>query len=170
MITKTACIAKTHYGLKIFSYILRQFDANLVLKFGDQYSVRPSRKDSTPPMVYHGVNHLANHSTYFVNPFIQGSEPSLFIYIENQVAVYQDIHTPSFCGDVFDFAQLYFKEDSEQQLLIRINQELCLGLLPQISSYEEHRQRMQQALDQIPDNHSNPISVSYTHLTLPTKA
>ena len=146
MITKTACIAKTHYGLKIFSYILRQFDANLVLKFGDQYSVRPSRKDSTPPMVCQ----MANHSTYFVNPFIKWSEPSLLISIENQVAVYQDIHTPSFCGDVFDFAQLYFKEDSEQELLIHINQELCLGLIPQISSYEENRQRIQNFLDKIP--------------------
>ena len=107
MITKTACIAKTHYGLKIFSYILRQFDANLVLKFGDQYSVRPSRKDGTPPMVYH----MVNHNEYFVNPFVQGSEPSLFISIENQVTVYQDIHTLSFCGDVCDFAQLYFKEE-----------------------------------------------------------
>ena len=150
MITKTACIAKTHYGLKIFSYILRQFDANLVLKFGDQYSVRPSRKDSTPPMVYHGVNHLANHSTYFVNPFIKWSEPSLLISIENQVAGYQDIHTPSFCGDVFDFAQLYFKEDSEQELLIRINQELCLGLVAQISDYEGNRQRIQNFLDKTP--------------------
>jgi len=136
MITRKNIISKTHYGLKIVSYILRQFDQDILLQL--------ERRQ------------FKNKYKLLVNPFLKGTEPSLSIIIENHIAVYKDIDTPSFSGDVFDFAQLYFKEDSEQQLLVVIDKALNLKLAPKISEYEENRQKINERLDQIPDHRIDP--------------
>ncbi|WP_081740516.1 BT4734/BF3469 family protein [Aquimarina pacifica] len=153
MITRKDIIAKTHYGLKIYSYVLREFNPNQVLKVdlnGDKQIVNPSS---------------VNRCKLIVNPFLQWEEASLSIVIENRIAVYKDLMDTSFYGDPFDFAQLYFKEDSEYELLKRINEVLHLTIASKPSEYEQNNQHVTTLLDTIPDHRIIP-KFSYFHRNL----
>ncbi len=57
--TRKDCTRKTHYGLKILSYILRQFDPDVVVHLEPQYAVRPTKKGGTPL-----ENYMVNHKVY----------------------------------------------------------------------------------------------------------
>lgn len=133
MITKETILGKTHYGLKIFAYILRQY-------YQKETVLRVSGRECKP--------------TY--NPFAAHHRKSLQIKVVNNRAVYQDLENKNFQGDVFDFAQLYFKEDTEIELLLNINDILHLNLENKVSPYDLKQERIQGFLDSIPDTESEP--------------
>ncbi|WP_200822833.1 BT4734/BF3469 family protein [Aquimarina sp. AU58] len=133
MITKETILGKTHYGLKIFAYILRQY-------YPKETALRVSGRECKP--------------TY--NPFAAHHRKSLQIKVVNNRAVYQDLENKNFQGDVFDFAQLYFKEDTEIDLLLNINDTLHLNLENKVSPYDLKQERIQGFLDSIPDTESEP--------------
>lgn len=133
MITRKTILSKTHYGLKIYSYILRQFYPEQTVLFVSKYACKPT-----------------------FNPFTLENTRSLFIKVVNHQAVYQDLVDPRFQGTVFDFAQLYFQTDTEDELLIKINDALHLRLESNISDYYSNQQRIQEALEQIPDEQWHP--------------
>ncbi|WP_051336049.1 BT4734/BF3469 family protein [Aquimarina latercula] len=134
MITKKHILSKTHYGINVYSYILKQHfpEEKIVLSI--------SNRECKP------VN----------NPFLLQYRGSLKISIVNGNAVYQDLTDESFRGDVFDFAELHFKTMTEDELLIRINDVLHLGLESKVSDYDSRLERINQALDAIPDQEWNP--------------
>ncbi|KAA1242589.1 BT4734/BF3469 family protein [Aquimarina sp. RZ0] len=128
MITKETILGKTHYGLKIFAYILRQY-------YPKETELRVSGRECK--------------STY--NPFASHYRKSLQITVVNNVAVYKDLENKDFQGDVFDFAQLYFRKDTEIELLLTINDSLHLNLETKLSTYELRQEDIQNFLDRIPD-------------------
>jgi len=103
-ISREAILDKTHYGLKIYAYVLRQYYPEttvLSLKGRDCGITR--------------------------NPFNGGKE-TLRIHIDGVIATHSDTELETFKGDVFDFAQYHFKLIDEDELLQKINQELHLNL------------------------------------------
>jgi len=97
-------LQKTHHGILIMTYVLRQFYPQAQVL---SLSGRTARITQ--------------------NPFIDHKE-TLSIKIENEKAIYNDIEVKEFTGDAFDFAQLYFKTNSEKSLLNKINDVLKLHL------------------------------------------
>lgn len=104
MITKEKILDKTHYGIKIYAFILKQFYPN------------------TTVLSLHGRECSAT-----CNPYNQDKE-TLVVTIVNNCASHKDIENLDFLGDVFDFAQLYFKANSQKELLYEINKALHLRL------------------------------------------
>lgn len=103
-ISREAILDKTHYGLKIYAYVLRQYYPEttvLSLKGRDCGITR--------------------------NPFNGGKE-TLRIHIDGVIATHKDTELETFKGDVFDFAQYHFKMTDEADVLQKINQELHLNL------------------------------------------
>lgn len=103
-ISREAILDKTHYGLKIYAYVLRQYYPEttvLSLKGRDCGITR--------------------------NPFNGGKE-TLQIHIDGVIATHKDTELETFKGDVFDFAQYHFKMTDEADVLQKINQELHLNL------------------------------------------
>lgn len=97
-------LGKTHYGINIYAYVLRQF-------YPDTTVLSLSGRTC-------GITR---------NPFNEDKE-TLSIRIENSCAIYTDTEQKSFEGDVFDFATLYFQTKSEEELLYKINDALHLNL------------------------------------------
>lgn len=102
-LNKSNIICKTHYGLNIFTYVLRQFYPNVVLSL--------SGRDC-------GITQ---------NPFNE-NKPTLAIKIVNGCAVFFDKQKKDLKGDVFDFAQMFFESQKEEDLLQKINTALQLNL------------------------------------------
>ena len=103
-ISREAILDKTHYGLKIYAYVLRQYYPEttvLSLKGRDCGITR--------------------------NPFNGGKE-TLRIHIDGVIATHRDTELETFKGDVFDFAQYHFKMADEADVLQNINKELHLNL------------------------------------------
>tara|TARA_R110002049_G_scaffold309292_1_gene520338 strand:+ start:2831 stop:3739 length:909 start_codon:yes stop_codon:yes gene_type:complete len=103
-ISREAILDKTHYDLKIYAYVLRQYYPEttvLSLKGRDCGITR--------------------------NPFNGGKE-TLRIHLDGVIASHRDTELETFKGDVFDFAQYHFKLINEDDLLLKINQELHLNL------------------------------------------
>lgn len=103
-VSREAILDKTHYGLKIYAYVLRQYYPEttvLSLKGRDCGITR--------------------------NPFNGGKE-TLRIHIDGVIATHKDTELETFKGDVFDFAQYHFKMIDEADVLQKINQELHLNL------------------------------------------
>lgn len=109
-VNKTSILAKTHYGLNVFSWILRQYDGDAIL------SLRG--RDCNP----------------VVNPLLDNS--LIKISIADNIAVFQDLNDPENCGDVFDFAAQHFQLEG-QALFEKINEELYLRL--DVNPYAERR-------------------------------
>lgn len=102
-ISRQAILDKTHYGLRIYAYVLRQYYPEAVL------SVKG--RDC-------GITR---------NPFNGGKE-TLRIHIDGVIATHKDVELETFQGDVFDFAQYHFRITDEDDLLQKINQALQLSL------------------------------------------
>ncbi|MBQ4820576.1 BT4734/BF3469 family protein [Aquimarina sp. MMG016] len=134
MISRKHILSKTHYGIHIYGYILKQH-------FPEEEIVLSVNNCDCKP-----VN----------NPFLPQYRGSLKISVVNGSGVYQDLKDKSFKGDVFDFAQLYFKTITQDELLIRINDVLHLGLESKVSDYDTRLEQINHALDTIPDQEWNP--------------
>ena len=102
-VSRQAILDRTHYGLNIYAYVLRQYYPETVL------SVKG--RDC-------GITR---------NPFNGGKE-TLRIHIDGVIATHKDEELPSFNGDVFDFAQYHFKLSNEEDVLTKINEEMHLNL------------------------------------------
>ena len=104
LLSKEAILDKTHSGLKIYAYVLRQHYPNSTV-------LTLSGKDC-------GITR---------NPFNKDKE-TLSVRVVNEIAIHTDTEIESFKGDVFDFAQLYFKAENDSELLQKLNNALNLGL------------------------------------------
>lgn len=116
MITKEDILTKTHYGLNIYSHILRRF-------YPDEI-----------------VMHLVGRDCGWCrNPFANG-EPTLHIWIMKypdmirpikqlpaEKACHEDTSRTIADGDAFDFAELYYHQSGDE-LLQTLNKELHLNL------------------------------------------
>ena len=102
-ISKKAIIEKTHYGLKVYAYILKQYYPESVLSLKERDC---------------GITR---------NPF-NGGKSTLQINIIDNVARHYDTELKDFSGDVFDFAYYHFKILDEQVLLNKINEVLHLRI------------------------------------------
>lgn len=103
-ITKKNILDKTHYGLTIYSHILRIY--------------RPGET----------VLSLSGHICKPVkNPFTQSKNKTLNIQCENWLFMFEDTENKDFKGDPFDFAELHYKISGDD-LLIKLNEELNLNL------------------------------------------
>lgn len=109
-LNKKMILDKTHYGLKIYTYVLRQYypNENVLTLSGKECRITK-------------------------NPFNMDKE-TLSIHIVNSIAIHTDIEQNTFKGDVFDFAQLHFKTESEEELLNIINESLYLRLIKEQKS------------------------------------
>ena len=103
-ISREAILDKTHYGLKIYAYVLRQYYPN-------QTVLSVKGRDC-------GITR---------NPFNGGKE-TLRIHIDGIIATHRDTELEAFKGDVFDFAQYHFRITDEEELFQKINKELHLNL------------------------------------------
>lgn len=102
-INKEAILNKTHYGLNIYAYVLRQYYPEIVLSL--------KGRDC-------GITR---------NPF-NGGKTTLQINIVDNVARHYDTELTDFKGDIFDFATYHFKTLKEQDLLIKLNEVLHLRI------------------------------------------
>ena len=103
-ISREAILDKTHYGLKIYAHVLRQY-------YPETTVLSVKGRDC-------GITR---------NPFNGGKE-TLRIHIDGVIATHRDTELKTFNGDVFDFAQYHFRITDEEELLLKINQELHLNL------------------------------------------
>lgn len=104
MITKEKILNKTHYGINIYAFILRQFYPNATV------------------LSLHG-----RECSVTCNPYNQDKE-TLLVSIADNCATHKDIEILDFHGNVFDFAQQYFQCNNQSELLQKINDTLFLRL------------------------------------------
>ncbi len=122
-ITKESILSKTHYGLTIYSHILRQY-------YSDKVVLRLTERDC-------GLCR---------NPFNSNKETlHIFIHKENvlgnsldrEFAHHEDNANAIPAGDAFDFAELYYKQQGNQ-LLQTLNKELNLRIGQQQNFYQNN--------------------------------
>jgi len=101
-ITEKAILDKTHYGLNIYSHILRKYYNGSTVLHLSGTECKPTR-----------------------NPFSNGDK-TLNIFLSDWVFVFEDLHNPDFNGNPFDFAERHYKK-SGSELLHIINDELHLN-------------------------------------------
>lgn len=111
-ISKEAILNKTHYGLKIYAYILRQYYPKSVLSL--------KGRDC-------GITR---------NPF-NGGKDTLQINIVDNVARHYDTELTDFKGDIFEFASYHFKTLNDEDLLLKLNEELHLRIGQKNSFYNQ---------------------------------
>ena len=102
-ISKESILKKTHYGLNIYAYVLKQYYPKttvLSLKGRDC-----------------GITQ---------NPF-NGGKSTLQINVFENKAMHYDTELTDFKGDVFDFASYHFKIINEEELLLKINEVMNLN-------------------------------------------
>lgn len=102
-ITKKDLLDKTHYGLKIYAFILKKFYQNETVISLSGRKCKPTK-----------------------NPFRNHTE-TLLIEEVNQVFMFQDSQDEFFKGDALDFAAEYFKVNGED-LYKLINEEMHLNI------------------------------------------
>ena len=104
-ITKDSILRKTHYGLNVYAYVLRMYyPDNTVLSLSGR------------------------ECELTQNPF-NNDKQTLSINIHDNLANHFDTEIEYFKGNVFDFANLYFKSNSEKDLFIAIHDALHLNLV-----------------------------------------
>lgn len=103
MIKEKDILDKTHYGLNIYSHILRVY-------YPDEIVLRLSGKECSPAK----------------NPFNENKLTLKLINVD-WVFMYNDLELPDFKGNPFDFAELHYKL-SDSKLLEKLNKELNLRI------------------------------------------
>lgn len=102
-LSREAILDKTHYGIKIYAFVLRQYLPKNVLYLSGN-TCRPTN-----------------------NPF-NHNRPTLVIRIENGIAVHSDLERPNFSGDAFSFANKFYKLATNEELYHLLNQTMHLDL------------------------------------------
>ncbi len=103
MIKEKDILDKTHYGLNIYSHILRVY-------YPDEIVLRLSGKECSPAK----------------NPFNENKLTLKLINVD-WLFMYNDLELPDFKGNPFDFAELHYKL-SGSKLLEKLNKELNLHI------------------------------------------
>ena len=115
-ISRDAILSKTHYGLNIYAYVLRQYyQGETVLSLSGRVC-KPAR-----------------------NPFNE-DKPTLMVKIVDNVASHTDEEDAIHEGNVFDFASLHFKLEG-QALLDKINEELYLRIGKERGFYDREESK-----------------------------
>lgn len=111
-VNREVILSKTHYGLNIYSYVLRQY-------YPGETVLSLSGRDCKPTK----------------NPFNAG-KPTLWVKVVDNCAVHTDSEEAIADGNVFDFAALHFKL-SGQELLDKLNEELHLRISQKNGFYNQ---------------------------------
>lgn len=101
---------KTHYGLNIYSHVLRQYYTGTVISLSGR-QCKPAQ-----------------------NPF-RDNAATLNIFLKDWVFVYNDFSDPDFTGNPFSFASLHYKLPG-QELLQKLNAEMHLKIGEQRGFYK----------------------------------
>lgn len=104
---------KTHYGLNIYSHVLRQY-------YTDEVVIHLSGKQCKPAK----------------NPFKDNTE-TLNIYNKDWVFIYEDFNDSEFKGNPFSFASLHYKLTGNE-LLEKLNAEMHLRIGKQRDFYSNN--------------------------------
>lgn len=112
-ISKTAILDKTHYGLNIYSHVLRQY-------YPGETVLSLSGRDCQPTK----------------NPF-NDDKQTLKIQIVNNCAEHYDLENSISKGDAFDFAALHYQLQGDE-LCQKLNEELYLRIGKQKGFYSEN--------------------------------
>ena len=102
-VNRESILSKTHYGLNIYSYVLRQY-------YPDDIVLSLSGRDCKPTK----------------NPF-NADKPTLKVSIVDNCAIHKDLEEAIAPGSCFDFASLHFGL-SGQELYDKINEALYLRI------------------------------------------
>ncbi len=114
MIKEKDILGKTHYGLNIYSHILREY-------YPDEIVVRLSGKECAPTK----------------NPFNENKLTLKLINVD-WVFLYNDLEKKDFNGNPFEFAALYYKLTGNE-LLEKLNKELNLRIGEQRDFYSNKK-------------------------------
>lgn len=109
-VSKKDILDKTHYGLNIFTYILRKYYPDGLLLKGDGKRFELTK-----------------------NPFNDDKE-SLLIVIKDNIAQYQDVDCPLLSGDALDFASMHYEKTGDD-LLETLNTEMHLHIGEEFNFY-----------------------------------
>ena len=112
-ISKTAILDKTHYGLRIYSHVLRHY-------YPGETVLSLSGRDCQPTK----------------NPF-NANKPTLKIQIVNNCAEHYDLENSISKGDAFDFAALHYQLQGDE-LCQKLNEELYLRIGKQKGFYSDN--------------------------------
>lgn len=102
-LSRNSILSKTHYGLNIYAFVIRQYYSNQFLISVTGRKCKPTK-----------------------NPFNKG-KATLLIEIINNCAIHSDLENSIPAGDVFNFAELHFNL-SGLKLLEKINEALHLRI------------------------------------------
>lgn len=118
MIKESAILDKTHYGLSVYSHILRKY-------YPDEVVVHLSGKECSPTK----------------NPFNE-NKPTLKLINVDWVFMFSDYELPDFKGNPFNFAELHYKLKGNE-LLEKLNEELHLHIGEKRHFYSNKISRVQ---------------------------
>jgi len=107
---------KTHYGLNIYSHILRQY-------YKDEVLISLSGKQCKPAK----------------NPF-RDDKKTLNIFLKDGVFIYEDLKELNFKGNPFSFAELHYKKSGDELMQI-LNKNLHLRIGKEFNFYKKKRQK-----------------------------
>ncbi|MDR1739149.1 MAG: hypothetical protein LBR45_00120 [Bacteroidales bacterium] len=119
-ISKEAIFSKTHYGLGIYSHILRSY-------YSDEIVLRLVERDCGK------VRNPFNANKETLHIFIE-KENILGNALDKEHARHKDSENAILAGDAFDFAELHYKQQGDE-LLKTLNKELHLRIGEQQNFY-----------------------------------
>ena len=123
-INKEQILSKTHYGLVIYSHILREY-------YPEQTVLSLSGRTCSP------TENPFNADKLTLNVFIE-KDSILGNALDNEFARHTDSENAIPAGDAFDFAELHYKQ-SGNELLQTLNKELYLHIGEQRNFYGNNR-------------------------------
>ena len=112
-INKEQILSKTHYGLVIYSHILREY-------YPEQTVLSLSGRTCSP------TKNPFNADKSTLNIFIQ-KEQILGNALDKEIACHYDTQNAILAGDAFDFADLHYKQSGDE-LLKTLNNEMNLHI------------------------------------------
>ncbi len=120
-VNKEAILSKTHYGLNIYAYVLRQYYSGET-EPGDSHTLNGEIRNSGQTV----LSLSGRDCKPTKNPFNAG-KPTLWVKVVDNCAVHTDGEKAIEDGNVFDFAALHFKL-SGKELLDKLNEVLHLQI------------------------------------------
>jgi hypothetical protein len=103
-INKNNILRKTHYGLTIYSHILKEYISGKTV-----------------------LSLIGNECKPVLNPFTQSNNKTLNIKCVDWLFIFEDSENIEYKGDPFDFAELHYNISGDD-LLKKLNEELNLNL------------------------------------------
>ncbi len=128
-INRKAILDKTHYGLNIYSHVLRHYYPDEIASGDSRIPIKD--KQSHPQTVLSLSGRVCKPAK---NPFNE-NKFSLMVSIVDNCARHSDTEKSIPDGDVFDFAKLHFNKEG-QELYQLINEELHLRIGDERNFYE----------------------------------